>query len=160
MNLDSQRGGTRNKSVQGPNLVIASNSHSPNLTNAGQLSNNIPGSSAYEKNGGGASLIQAAQRSLLLGVEIGKLISTLQGSATTQIDLGSEWDRILPLLNPEDDGYGLLETTSPTTICSRGGTVLEILDSDMPATDKNKEILWMLKFLTYKKACRQRKVKD
>ncbi|EAW19877.1 potassium channel family protein [Aspergillus fischeri NRRL 181] len=150
MNPDSHNEGARNKSVPGPDLVIDSNSYFLSLTNAGQPSNNVPGSSEYEKNEGGASLLQAAQRSLLLGVEIGKLISILQGSATTQLDLGSEWDRILPLLHPESDGYGLLEITSPTTMYSRRGTVLEFLDSDRPATDMNKEILWMLKFLTEK----------
>jgi hypothetical protein len=84
----------------------------------------------------------------LLGVEIGKLISTLQGSGTTQLDLESEWDRILPLLHPENDGCDLLETTSLVTLYSHRGTVLEFLDSNRRATDMNKEILWMLKFLT------------
>ncbi|KAF4187879.1 hypothetical protein CNMCM7927_003086 [Aspergillus lentulus] len=143
----------RNKSLPGPDLVIDSNSHAPSLTEAGQPYNNVPGSSAYEKSDGGARLVQAAQRSLLLGVELGKLISALQDSATTQLDLESEWDRILALLHPENDGCRLSETTSLTTLYSRRGTVLEFLDSDRPAADINKEILWMLKFLTEKRIC-------
>jgi hypothetical protein len=148
MNPDSHSEEARNKSVPGPDLVIDSNSHAPDLTKAGQPYNNVPGSSAYKKNEGGARLFQAAQRSLLLGVEIGKLISTLQGSGATQLDLESEWDRILPLLHPQNDGCDLLETTSLATLYSHRGTVLEFLDSDRRATDMNKEILWMLKFLT------------
>ncbi|KAH1944130.1 hypothetical protein KXW30_007370 [Aspergillus fumigatus] len=134
MNLDSQRGGTRNKSVQGPNLVIASNSHSPNLTNAGQLSNNIPGSSAYEKNGGGASLIQAAQRSLLLGVEIGKLISTLQGSATTQIDLGMELVGNRDLITSGITYFDRGQTTQSGNVY--GADICHILDRSGIDTDK------------------------
>ncbi|PKX90093.1 potassium channel family protein [Aspergillus novofumigatus IBT 16806] len=150
MNPDAHSEEARSKSVPGLDLFIDSNSHAPNLIKAGQSSNNVPGSSAYEKHEGGASLVQAAHRSLLLGVEIGKLISTLQGSTTTQLDLESEWDMILPLLHPENDGCGLLEPTSLTTLYSHRGTVLEFLDSDRPATDMNKEILWMLNFLTEK----------
>jgi hypothetical protein len=148
MNPDAHSEEARNKSVPDPDLVIDSNSHAPDLTKAGQPYNNVPGSSAYKKNEGGARLFQAAQRSLLLGVEIGKLISTLQGSGPTQLDLESEWDRILPLLHPESDGCDLLETTSLATLYSHRGTVLEFLDCDRRATDMNKEILWMLKFLT------------
>jgi hypothetical protein len=148
MNPDAHSEEARNKSVPGPDLVIDSNSHAPDLTKAGQSYTNVPGSSAYKKNEGGARLFQAAHRSLLLGVEIGKLISTLQGSGTTQLDLESEWDRILPLLHPENDGCDLLETTSLVTLYSHRGTVLEFLDSNRRATDMNKEILWMLKFLT------------
>ncbi|GFG14140.1 outward-rectifier potassium channel TOK1 [Aspergillus udagawae] len=147
---DAHRERERNKSVPGPGIAIDSNSRASEPTNSMQPSTGVQSSSTYEKEESGKSLVQAAQRSLALGEEIHKLIFTLQSSSTTQLDLYSEWDRILPLLHPESDGCDLPETTSLATLYGHTGTVLESLDTDRPTTDVNKEILWMLKFLTEK----------
>jgi hypothetical protein len=147
---DAHRERERNKSVPGPGIAIDSNSRASEPTNSMQPSTGVQSSSTYEKEESGKSLVQAAQRSLALGEEIHKLIFTLQSSSTTQLDLYSEWDRILPLLHPESDGCDLSETTSLAMLYGHTGTVLEPLDTDRPTTDVNKEILWMLKFLTEK----------
>ncbi|GIK06649.1 hypothetical protein Aspvir_002299 [Aspergillus viridinutans] len=150
MNPDAHRESERNKSVPGSGITNDSNSRASEPRNSMQPSNGVQSSSTYEKKESGKSLVQAAQRSLDLGEEIHKLISTLQSSSTTQLDLYTEWDRILPLLHPESDGCDLSETTSLATLYGHTGTVLQVLDTDRPTTDMKKEILWMLKFLTQK----------
>ncbi|QRD92167.1 TOK2 potassium channel [Aspergillus flavus] len=132
------------KSVPGPGIATDRNSRASEPTNSMQPSTGVQSSSTYEKKESGKLLVQTAQRSLTLCEEIHKLILTLQSSSTTQLDLNSEWDRVLPLLHPEGDGCGLSETTSLATLYGHTRS----LDTDRSTTDVNKEILWMLKFLT------------
>ncbi|KAF7169113.1 hypothetical protein CNMCM5623_001921 [Aspergillus felis] len=148
MNRDAQRERERNKSVPGPGIANDSNTRASEPTNSIQPPNGVQSSSTYEKRESGKSLVQAAQHSLLLGEEIHKLISILHSSSTTQLDLYTEWDRILPLLHPESDGRDLSETTSLATLYGHTGTVLEFVETDIPTIDMKKEILWMLKFVT------------
>ncbi|KAF7116120.1 hypothetical protein CNMCM5793_004140 [Aspergillus hiratsukae] len=148
-NPDAHSEGERNEAGPGPCLADNSNSHASEPTNSMQPSNGAPGSSStYRTNGSDDRLVQAAQHSLILSEEIHKLISTLRNPSTTQLDVYREWDKILPLLHSDNNGSDLLETTSLATLYSHTGTVLEFLGSDRPASDMNKEILWMLKFLT------------
>ncbi|RHZ52751.1 hypothetical protein CDV55_103631 [Aspergillus turcosus] len=144
-NLDTHSEGQGNEAGPEPGLANDSNGLASDPANSMQPSNGAPGSSStYSVD----PLVQAAQHSLVLSEEIRKLISTLQNPSTTQLDVYSEWDRILPLLHPGSDGSDLMESTSLATLYSHTGTVREFLDSDRPASDMNKEILWMLKFLT------------
>ncbi|KAB8222976.1 TOK2 potassium channel [Aspergillus novoparasiticus] len=148
MNPDAHRERERKKSIPGPGIATDSNSRASEPTNAMQPSTGVQSSSIYGKKESGKLLVQAAQRSLALCEETHKLILTLQSSSTTQLDLYSEWDRILPLLHPEGDGCDLSETTSLATLYGHTRS----LDMDRSTTDVNKEILWMLRFLT-EKAC-------
>ncbi|PIG82453.1 hypothetical protein AARAC_004858 [Aspergillus arachidicola] len=144
MNVDARRERERKKSVPGPGIATDSNGRASEPTNSMQPPTGVQSSSTYGKKESGKLLIQAAQHSLALCEEIHKLILTLQSSSTTQLDLYSEWDRILPLLHPEGDGCDPSETTSLATLYGHTRS----LDTDRPTTDVNKEILWMLKFLT------------
>jgi hypothetical protein len=148
MKRDPHCKGERNEVAQGPGLVNDSNGHASEPTNSMQPSNGAPGSSTHKTKESSDPLVQAVQHSLVLSEEIRKLISSLQNPSTTKLDVYSEWDRILPLLHPENDGCDLIETTSLATLYSHTGTMLEFLDSSRPVSDMNKEILWMLKFLT------------
>ncbi|RHZ67179.1 potassium channel family protein [Aspergillus thermomutatus] len=155
MNPDADGEGGRNRSVAGPEpqgLVNDGNSHGRGLANARRQSNNVQASSSsYQRKECCESLAQAAERSLLLSQEISKLVSTLQSASTPQPDLSSEWERILSMLHPESDEEGdLFETTPLGFLHGHPGAVAEFLDSNRSATDRNKEILWMLKFLTDK----------
>ncbi|KAB8267141.1 TOK2 potassium channel [Aspergillus minisclerotigenes] len=144
MNADAHRERERKKSIPGPGIPTDSNSRASEPTNSLQPSTGVQSSSTYEKKEFGKLLVQAAERCLTLCEEIHKLILRLQSSSTTQLDLYSEWDRILPLLHPEGDGCDLSETTSLATLYGHTRS----LDTDRSTTDVNKEILWMLKFLT------------
>ncbi|CEJ54666.1 hypothetical protein PMG11_00965 [Penicillium brasilianum] len=119
--------------------------------------NDIQGiSSAVYKNDCCEPLVQAAQRSLLLGEEIGKLISILQSASATQMDLLGEWNKILSMLHPESDEerdsweIASAATASAATSHDHAHIEMESLRSNRPDTDKNREILWMLKFLADK----------
>lgn len=120
--------------------------------NVRRISNSLQGinSTSYKENCC-EPLVQAAQRSLLLGEEIEKLISILQSASTTQMDLYSEWNKILSMLHPEsDEECDLWETPSTATLHGRAHIATESLRSNRPDSDRNKEILWMLKFLADK----------
>lgn len=91
-------------------------------------------------------LMQAAQHSLSLGEQATKLIAVLQSPSTTHLDLSSEWATILALLHTENKEEDALESTSITSAYSHT-TMAELLDSNMSATDRSNEILWMLRYL-------------
>ncbi|OOQ84123.1 putative ion channel [Penicillium brasilianum] len=144
---------------QGP--VNNSNNLGRVPANVRRISNDIQGiSSTFYKNDCCEPLVQAAQRSLLLGEEIGKLISILQSASATQIDLLGEWNKILSMLHPESDEerdsweIASAATTSAATSHDHAHIETESLRSNRPDTDRNKEILWMLKFLA-DKVCSQ-----
>jgi hypothetical protein len=67
------------------------------------------------------------------------------------MDLCSEWSKILLMLHPEsDDECDSWEIPSAATLHGRAHIATESLRSDRPDSDRNKEILWMLKFLADK----------
>ena len=134
-----------NKLVLRLGMANGSNSRASEPTDSMQPSNS-------EKKESGKSLVQAAQLSLLLGEEIGKFISILQSSTTTQLDLYNEWEKILPLFHSENNVGDSSEINSLFTLHGRSGTARKFIDTDIPTIEMKKEALWMLKFLT-QKAC-------
>ncbi|KAL5364378.1 hypothetical protein BJX96DRAFT_168223 [Aspergillus floccosus] len=131
--MDSSAPGQREKgsSLSGPHA----SSHVSGPTEARETYSSGPsGSATYEERESCELLMQAAQRSLSLGEETSKLIAVLQSPSTTHLDLSK---------SKEDDVLEAAFITSPY----RHTTMAELLDSNMSAMDRSKEILWMLRYL-------------
>lgn len=143
--MDPSAPGEREKgnSLSGPH----GSSHVSGPAEARQTYSSGPsGSATCKERESCEPLIQAAQRSLSLGEEASKLIAVLQSPSTTHLDLSSEWATILALLHPESKEDNVLDAT-PITSPYRHTTLAELLDSNMSATERSKEILWMLGYL-------------
>ncbi|PYI00031.1 TOK2 potassium channel [Aspergillus ellipticus CBS 707.79] len=96
------------------------------------------------------TLQHPAQHDLQIGEEIEKLVDILKDDVM-QVDLHYKWVQIIPLLSLEGDE----ELDFPEPRLSPGGhhrpqVVREVICVNKSATDRNKELLWMMKLLVEK----------
>ncbi|PWY86637.1 voltage-gated potassium channel [Aspergillus heteromorphus CBS 117.55] len=92
-----------------------------------------------------------AQHTLSIGEQIEKLVDILKDDVM-QVDLHREWARIVPLLSLEggEEDPGSSQPKRPRGSHHRPQVVREVLDANQSESERNKELLWMVKLLIEK----------